>query len=91
MSAPERALGTELEATARPIVSPGRRRGWLVRRALAAADVAGLVTSFLVAQWLFAPEGSCRRRHLAERGDPSLPVDAAGVARPRKAVRALRP
>ena len=57
MSAPERALSTELEATVRPIVSPGRRRGWLVRRALAAADIAGLTTSFLVAQWLFAPEG----------------------------------
>ena len=56
MSAPEQALSTELEATARPIVSPGRRRGWLVRRALAAADIAGLVTSFLVAQWLLAPE-----------------------------------
>jgi exopolysaccharide biosynthesis polyprenyl glycosylphosphotransferase len=30
-----------------------RRRGWLVRRALLAADVAGLFTAFLVAQFLF--------------------------------------
>jgi exopolysaccharide biosynthesis polyprenyl glycosylphosphotransferase len=38
-------------------MAPGRSRGWLVRRALAAADVVGLITSFLLAQWLFAPEG----------------------------------
>jgi exopolysaccharide biosynthesis polyprenyl glycosylphosphotransferase len=30
-----------------------RRRGWLVRRALASADVLGLLTAFLVAQWLY--------------------------------------
>ena len=41
-----------LKELPRPTVSLGRRRGWLVRRALAAADIAGLVTSFLVAQWL---------------------------------------
>jgi len=34
---------------------PQRRRGWLVRRALAAADVSALVGAFLVGQWLFAP------------------------------------
>jgi exopolysaccharide biosynthesis polyprenyl glycosylphosphotransferase len=30
-----------------------RRRGWLVRRALLAADVAGLITAFFLAEWLF--------------------------------------
>jgi exopolysaccharide biosynthesis polyprenyl glycosylphosphotransferase len=30
-----------------------RRRGWLVRRALAGADVIGLLTAFLSAQWLY--------------------------------------
>jgi exopolysaccharide biosynthesis polyprenyl glycosylphosphotransferase len=37
------------------LVRPARRRGWLVRRALAAADIVGLLTAFLLAQWL-APE-----------------------------------
>jgi exopolysaccharide biosynthesis polyprenyl glycosylphosphotransferase len=32
-----------------------RRRGWLVRRALLAADVVGLVVAFFVTQWLFEP------------------------------------
>jgi exopolysaccharide biosynthesis polyprenyl glycosylphosphotransferase len=32
-----------------------RRRGWLVRRALLAADVIGLVVAFFVTQWLFDP------------------------------------
>jgi exopolysaccharide biosynthesis polyprenyl glycosylphosphotransferase len=37
---------------------PSRRRGWLVRRALAAADAIGLTTAFALAVWLFgdAPE-----------------------------------
>ena len=33
--------------------SVGKRRGWLVRRALAIADVVGLLAAFFVAQWLF--------------------------------------
>jgi exopolysaccharide biosynthesis polyprenyl glycosylphosphotransferase len=34
---------------------PRRTRGWLIRRALAAADVLGLVLAFLVAEAMFAP------------------------------------
>jgi exopolysaccharide biosynthesis polyprenyl glycosylphosphotransferase len=32
-----------------------RRRGWLIRRGLAAADVAGLLTAFVIADLLFGP------------------------------------
>src|SRR5205823_3652247 len=35
-----------------------RRRGWLVRRALLAADVLGLAFAFLIAQALFPPRGA---------------------------------
>ena len=40
----------------RRAASPLHRRGWLVRRALLAADVAGLIAAFTVAQWLFGDE-----------------------------------
>lgn len=43
-----------------------RRRGWLVRRALLAADVVGLVTAFLVALSMAGP-------------DPAAPVDRLGA------------
>jgi exopolysaccharide biosynthesis polyprenyl glycosylphosphotransferase len=33
-----------------------RRRGWLVRRALLAADIVGLATAFQVAQWIAGPK-----------------------------------
>ena len=33
-----------------------RRRGWLVRRALAGADLVGLVAAFLVAHWLYGTD-----------------------------------
>jgi exopolysaccharide biosynthesis polyprenyl glycosylphosphotransferase len=39
-----------LEAVARP--HPSRSRGWIVRRALAAADVGGLLVAFLLAEGL---------------------------------------
>ena len=35
-----------------------RRRGWLVRRALLAADLVGLCIAFAITQFLFAPAGS---------------------------------
>ena len=35
-----------------------RRRGWVVRRALVAADVVGILTAFAAAQWLFDGVGS---------------------------------
>jgi exopolysaccharide biosynthesis polyprenyl glycosylphosphotransferase len=35
-----------------------RRRGWLVRRALLAADVLGLAFAFLIAQAIFPPRGA---------------------------------
>ena len=38
-----------------------KRRGWLVRRALAISDVLGLILAFLIAQWLFAADGSIDR------------------------------
>jgi exopolysaccharide biosynthesis polyprenyl glycosylphosphotransferase len=41
------------------------RRGWLIRRALAAADVLGLVAAFLVADWFFG--------YAAEGGSPIGP------------------
>ncbi len=50
---------TVAETQAAPIAGalantvPGRRRGWLVRRALVGADVVGLMTAFLFAQWLY--------------------------------------
>lgn len=47
----------ELGARHEALRSP-RRRGWFVRRALATADVSGLVVSFLAAQWLFAPDAA---------------------------------
>lgn len=50
--------GVELRTEDSTIPGRQRRRGWLVRRALAAADVTGLAVSFLVAQWLFAPDPS---------------------------------
>jgi hypothetical protein len=37
--------------------STRRRRGWLVRRMLLAADVCGLVLAFALAMWLFGPGG----------------------------------
>ena len=38
------------------ILPTARRRGWLVRRALAVADVIGLLSAFLVAHWLYGTE-----------------------------------
>src|SRR5579883_1265766 len=38
----------------RRATSFGRRRGWLMRRMLLASDLAGLVLSFALAQWLYA-------------------------------------
>jgi exopolysaccharide biosynthesis polyprenyl glycosylphosphotransferase len=35
-----------------------RRRGWLIRRMLLLADVVGLFTAFLIAQWAFATDSS---------------------------------
>jgi exopolysaccharide biosynthesis polyprenyl glycosylphosphotransferase len=35
-----------------------RRRGWLMRRMLLLADVVGLVTAFLLAEWVVAARGS---------------------------------
>ena len=52
--------GVEQHTEASTIPRPRRRRGWLVRRALAAADVIGLAVSFLVAQWLFVPDAGMR-------------------------------
>jgi exopolysaccharide biosynthesis polyprenyl glycosylphosphotransferase len=34
-----------------------RRRGWLIRRTLLAADVVGLTLAFTIAMWLFGSEG----------------------------------
>jgi exopolysaccharide biosynthesis polyprenyl glycosylphosphotransferase len=57
----ERTSIVRPEAHAPPqTTEPGRRRGWLVRRALATADLIGLLTSFAVAQWLFAPAADAR-------------------------------
>jgi exopolysaccharide biosynthesis polyprenyl glycosylphosphotransferase len=35
-----------------------RRRGWLIRRMLLLADIVGLFSAFLVAQWLFGTEAA---------------------------------
>lgn len=40
-----------------PTRLPLRRRGWLVRRALVAADAIGLTLAFFVAQLMFSPSG----------------------------------
>ena len=55
MIAPDSEAVLELGTRRHPI-RPTRRRGWLVRRTLAAADLIGLVISFLVAQQLFVPD-----------------------------------
>lgn len=44
-----------------------RRRGWLVRRALATADVVGLTAAFVLAVWLFGGDSSMA---VADRIDP---------------------
>ncbi len=45
----------------------GGRRGWLVRRALATADVLGLAVAFVLAVWLFGGDSSMA---IADRIDP---------------------
>jgi exopolysaccharide biosynthesis polyprenyl glycosylphosphotransferase len=51
-----------------------RRRGWLVRRALLAADAIGLTLAFLAAELLFNPEG-----RPAAAFDPVQPLFEAGL------------
>ncbi|MCP9487169.1 MAG: sugar transferase [Gaiellaceae bacterium MAG52_C11] len=46
-----------------------RRRGWLVRRALAAADVIGLASAFVLALWLF---GGDEGAPVPDRIDPQI-------------------
>jgi exopolysaccharide biosynthesis polyprenyl glycosylphosphotransferase len=48
-----------------------KRRGWLVRRALLAADLFGLSLSFLIASLLFGVGGS-RANHLGEIGEYAI-------------------
>jgi len=61
------ALAAELESTldprtreilARRRTNGVRRRGWLVRRALAAADAVGLTTAFFLALWIFGGDSA---------------------------------
>ncbi len=73
------ALVAELEATlderTRSILERRRsfegvrRRGWLVRRALATADVLGLAIAFFLSVWLFGGDSSTAA---ADRIDPRL-------------------
>ena len=65
------------------------RRGWLVRRMLALADVFGLTVAFVFSLLMFAGEG---QSNTAERrdGDPDLPPDRAAVARRCSSLRPLR-
>jgi exopolysaccharide biosynthesis polyprenyl glycosylphosphotransferase len=49
-----------------------RRRGWLVRRALAAADALGLLLAFVIAQWLLGADDSARLDHIDMRTEMLL-------------------
>src|SRR2546423_14638386 len=55
----EAAEPRSLSVPAVPIAEPGRRirRGWLVRRALLAADTIGLLCAFLLTEVLFVHDG----------------------------------
>jgi exopolysaccharide biosynthesis polyprenyl glycosylphosphotransferase len=71
---PERSTTTEraLESVPEiPGASPRRKRGWVIKRLLLAADIVGLVTAFALAEWQFGttPDG---RDHLAPLGEIAL-------------------
>lgn len=63
MTAAETETVADLEMPPRA-VSPRPRRGWLIRRALAGADLVGLAVAFLVAVWLF-PASSAQGDRIA--------------------------
>ncbi len=49
---PHARLTSQLAESLVPIKA--HRRGWMLRRALALADVVGLTTAFLIAEWMVA-------------------------------------
>ena len=76
----------ERAANARP-----RRRSWLIRRSLAAADVTGLTIAFVIGQLFIVENPAAVDRVGLLSGDPRLRRDAAGLGAARPRVRSLRP
>jgi exopolysaccharide biosynthesis polyprenyl glycosylphosphotransferase len=66
--APALALGELAPGRPAPVVAGRRRRGWLVRRTLLVADVAGLTLAFLLGQALWG-EGAGPANRLGATGE----------------------